>query len=106
MTGRPSRCAVRFITAREGNFGSLNDTELSPFALLSMLETNGLITVSRGNGSFPNSRVYANELLGTNDKANPAAAAGQEANSLFLMTCENKSIKGGYLNHRVVYAKP
>ena len=64
------------------------------------------VTVSGANGSIQYFRVYANELLGTDDIAKPAAAAGQEANSLVLVTCENESVEGGCLNRRVVFAKP
>ena len=34
-----------------------------------------------------------------------AAIAGQEENVLVLVTCENESAAGGYLDRRVVFAK-
>lgn len=85
---------------------TLNDTEFGPFALLNSLEVNDLVTVSGEHGSVQTFRVYANELLGTDDMRKVAAIAGQEANSLVLVTCENESVEGGYLNRRVVFAKP
>ena len=35
-----------------------------------------------------------------------AAIAGQEVNSLVLITCENESAEGGYLHRRAVFARP
>ena len=35
-----------------------------------------------------------------------ASAAEDEPGSLILLTCENESVEGGYLNRRVVFAKP
>ena len=35
-----------------------------------------------------------------------AAIAEKEENTLVLITCENESARGGYLNRRVIFAKP
>jgi hypothetical protein len=35
-----------------------------------------------------------------------ASIAESEENTLVLITCENESADGGYLNRRVVFAKP
>ncbi len=85
---------------------TLNDTEYGPFALLSTMEINDLITVNEEDGSMKLFRVYANELLDPDDMAKLAAIAEQEENSLVLITCENEAAEGGYLNRRVVFARP
>ncbi len=85
---------------------TLSDAEYGPFALLSTLETNDLITVNGENGLMQTFRVYANELLVPDDFEKLAAIAGQEENSLVLITCENESAEGGYLHRRAVFARP
>lgn len=35
-----------------------------------------------------------------------ASTAENEPGSLILLACENESVEGGYLNRRVVFAKP
>ena len=84
----------------------LNNTEIGPFVLLSMLEENDRIFVSTDEGGLRFFSVYANKLLGPNDVNRMASIAEQEENSLILITCENESADGGYLNRRVVFAKP
>ena len=84
---------------------TLNDTEYGPFALLETLETDDLVTVADEEGSLKLFRVYANELLAPDDMETLAAIAGQEENVLVLVTCENESAAGGYLDRRVVFAK-
>ena len=51
-------------------------------------------------------RVYANELIDENDVQKLTKVAQQEADSLVLITCENESVEGGYLDRRVIFAKP
>ncbi len=85
---------------------TLNDTEYGPFALLETLETDDLVTIADEEGSLKLFRVYANELLAPDDMETLAAIAGQEENVLVLVTCENEFAAGGYLDRRVVFAKP
>ena len=85
---------------------TLNDTEFGPFALLGTLELNGLIAVSGRDSGLRTFRVFANELLAPDDMEKAAAIAEREENTLVLITCENESAGGGYLNRRVVFAKP
>ena len=84
---------------------TLNDTEYGPFALLATLEINDLISVADDEGSLKLFRVYANELLEPGDMATLAAIAGEEENPLILVTCENESPDGGYLNRRIIFAR-
>ncbi|MBQ6342265.1 MAG: sortase [Anaerolineaceae bacterium] len=86
---------------------TLNTTSYGPFALLSSLDMNDLIAVSsEDNNNLMFFRVYANELLLPDEMEKLAAIAGQEEDALVLVACENESIDGGYLNRRVVFAKP
>ena len=85
---------------------TLNDTEFGPFALLGTLELNSLIAVSGRDSGLRTFRVFANELLAPDDMEKMAAIAEREENTLVLITCENESAGGGYLNRRVIFAKP
>ena len=80
--------------------------EFGPFALLGTLELNSLIAVSGRDSGLRTFRVFANELLAPDDMEKAAAIAEREENTLVLITCENESAGGGYLNRRVVFAKP
>ena len=85
---------------------TLNSEEYGPFALLSTMEPNDLITVNSEDGTMKLFRVYANELINANDVQKLEKTAEQEADSLVLITCENESVDGGYLDRRVIFAKP
>ena len=85
---------------------TLNNTEYGPFALLSTMQDGDMITVTDKKNDLLIYRVYANELLEPNDIQKLASIAGQEENAMVLVTCENESAEGGYLNRRVVFAKP
>ena len=76
------------------------------FALLHLISLAELVTVADEEGSLKLFRVYANELLAPDDMETLAAIAGQEENVLVLVTCENESADGGYLNRRAVFVKP
>ena len=85
---------------------TLNNTEYGPFALLGTLELNELIAVSGSGNGIRTFRVFANELLAPDDMEKMASIAEREENSLVLVTCENESADGGYLNRRAVFVKP
>lgn len=85
---------------------TLNDRQYGPFALLGTLELNELIAVSGNENDLMTFRVFANELLAPDDLEKIASVAGNEENTLVLITCENESADGGYLNRRAVFAKP
>ena len=76
------------------------------FALLASLEENDSIFVRSGEDELMIFTVYANELVGPYGFAEIASAAENEPGSLMLLTCENESSEGGYLNRRVVFARP
>ena len=85
---------------------TLNTTEYGPFAALSSLQENDRIFVSGADGDMMRFSVFANEILEPDGFDVLAAIAEREPGSLVLVTCENESIGGGYLNRRVVFAKP
>ena len=85
---------------------TLNDREYGPFALLGTLELNELIAVTGRGNDLMTFRVFANELLVPDDMEKIASIAGNEENTLVLITCENESADGDYLNRRAVFAKP
>lgn len=85
---------------------TLNSEDYGPFALLSTMEPNDLIIVNSEEDTIKLFRVYANELIDENDVQKLTKVAQQEADSLVLITCENESVEGGYLNRRVIFAKP
>ncbi len=85
---------------------TLNNTEYGPFALLAQLDGNDLIQVRTADGKLIPFRVYASELIAPDDFETIKMIGEREAGSLILLTCENESLDGGYLNRRVVFAKP
>ena len=85
---------------------TLNDTAYGPFGRLSELDVNDIIFVKKANGSLLRFRVYAGGLVLPDDFESLKRTAEKEAGSLILVTCENESMKGGYLNRRVIFAKP
>ena len=85
---------------------TLDNTSYGPFARLSEMVEGDLIFVEKSNGSLLRFRVYANELILPDDFESLKQTAEREMDSLVLVTCENESVDGGYLNRRVVFAKP
>ena len=84
----------------------LNDTQAGPFVMLFELEENDRIFVNTPDGDLVLFSVYANELLDSDDIEHIVSIADREEGSLVLITCENESENGGYLNRRAVFAKP
>lgn len=85
---------------------TLNNTEIGPFLMLYTMEHNDVIFINQPDGSLLRFGVYANMLVEPDDMQKLAMIAEQEEGSLLLITCENESAEGGYLNRRVVFAKP
>lgn len=84
----------------------LSVSEAGPFREISGLKSGDLVFIRKASGELMQYAVYANELLEPNDLVTMTEIAVQEENGLVLITCENESVDGGYLNRRVVYAKP
>ena len=85
---------------------TLSEDEYGPFALLGTMNVNDMIAVNVEKKGLLVYRVYANELLRPDDISALASIAGQGKNTLVLVTCENESNEGVYLNRRVIFAKP
>ena len=85
---------------------TLNDTDYGPFAMLGTLEANDLITVTGVDRPLKTFRVFENTILAPDAMKAITEIAGREENTLVLITCENESAGGGYLNRRVIFAKP
>ncbi|MHC1773582.1 MAG: InlB B-repeat-containing protein [Flexilinea sp.] len=83
----------------------LNDMEIGPFLFILDLAENDRIFVRNEDEELLTYSVYANELFEPDDFAGVKEKAAQYENSLVLITCENESEDGGYLNRRVVFAK-
>ena len=85
---------------------ALSAEKAGPFILLSTLAQNDTVLISGADGSVQIFRVFANELLDPDDIGKLASIAGNGENTLVLITCENESAAGGYLNRRAVFAEP
>ncbi len=85
---------------------TLDSDTYGPFALLALLEENDKIFVRSADNELMSFTVYANESVEPYGFTEIASAAENEPGSLILLTCENESVEGGYLNRRVVFAKP
>ena len=84
----------------------LNESEMGPFRNIGSLKQYDTIYITLENGMNLPFSVYANELLRPDDYEEIAKIALEDPNSIVLVTCENESKDGGYLNRRVVFAKP
>ena len=84
----------------------LNESEMGPFLNLGSLKQYDTIYITLENGMNLPFSVYANELIRPDDYQVIAKIAAEDPNSIVLVTCENESAEGGYLNRRVVFAKP
>lgn len=84
----------------------LNESEMGPFLNLGSLKQYDTIYISLENGMNLPFSVYANELMRPDDYEAIAKIAAEDPNSIVLVTCENETAAGGYMNRRVVFAKP
>ncbi|MHC1773581.1 MAG: sortase [Flexilinea sp.] len=84
----------------------LNNLEAGPFLFINELAENDRVFVRDVFGKLIEYSVYANELFEPDEFAAVQEKAAEFTNALVLITCENESSEGGYLNRRVVFAKP
>ena len=84
----------------------LSTMEAGPFVMLQWLEDGDLIFITDKYGQLMRYAVYANSLINENDMEVLQKIADNDPRSLTLMTCENESADGRYLNRRVIAAKP
>lgn len=83
----------------------LNTMEAGPFALLLTLQEGDRIFIRNRNELKP-FIIFANELISADDSHALQTIAEKNNKSLVLLTCENESLDGNYINRRVVAAYP
>ena len=81
----------------------LNTTEAGPFALLRELETGDSFMITDSRGTMQTWHVYRNAKIPAGGFSR--IAGDVKDNALLLITCEDESPDGGYLNRRVVLAE-
>ena len=81
----------------------LNTLEQGPFATLSGLKVSDLIFIRGAKDASRTFVVYANELFAADDTEGLLSYA--RPGCMILITCEDESIDGGYLNRRVIFAE-
>ncbi len=81
----------------------LNTTEAGPFALLRTLEPGDSFMITDERGVMQTWHVYRSEKIPAGGFSEIAAEVKE--NALILLTCEDESPDGGYLNRRVVLAE-
>lgn len=82
----------------------LNNTEAGPFLSLGSLEDGARMMVTDTRNNMQTYRVYGNYRIASDGFAEIADAVRE--NALVLITCEDESVDGGYLNRRVILAEP
>ena len=82
----------------------LNNTESGPFLSLGSLESGARVMVTDARNGIQMFRVYGNYKIDSNAFA--SVAGNVRENALVLITCEDESVDGGYLNRRVILAEP
>ena len=82
----------------------LNTTETGPFLFIGTLEENDRIMITDADNVLVTYKVYGNYKIASDDFA--AIADEVRENALVLITCEDESVDGGYLNRRVILAEP
>ena len=81
----------------------LNTEEKGPFATLSGLKVSDLIFIRGAKDASRTFVVYANEKFAADDTEGLLSYA--RPGCMILITCEDESIDGGYLNRRVIFAE-
>ena len=81
----------------------LNTTEAGPFALLRELDAGDSFMITDQRGTMQTWHVYQSAKVPADGFAK--IAGDVKENALVLITCEDESADGGYLNRRVVLAE-
>lgn len=81
----------------------INKEEQGPFLKLSALQESDLIFVRGAKDASRTFVVYANEKFAADDIQGLLSYA--RPGCMILITCEDESIEGGYLNRRVIFAE-
>lgn len=83
----------------------LNSMAAGPFLYISTMQANDRIFIKSTDGKLLTFRVAANELIDAGDMSQIVAESAKYKNPLVLVTCENESLDGGYVNRRVIFAE-
>ena len=81
----------------------LNTTEAGPFALLSSLDEGDSVMITDSRGMMQTWHVYESAKIPADGFSNTAGDVKE--NALVLITCEDESPDGSYLNRRVILAE-
>ena len=82
----------------------LNTTEIGPFLFIGDMQEGDRIMVTDAENNLQLYKVYGNYKVASNGFAEVANEVRE--NALVLITCEDESVDGGYINRRVVMAEP
>ena len=82
----------------------LNTTEVGPFLFIGTMHEGDRIMVNDADNSMLVYKVYVNYKVAADGFAGIADEIHE--NALILITCEDESLDGGYLNRRVILAEP
>ena len=82
----------------------LNNTEAGPFLFIGKLEKGDRVMIRDHRGALETYQVYGNYKIAADGFASIADEVC--SNALVLITCEDESTEGGYLNRRVILAEP
>ena len=93
----------RGITVLTGH-NHLNNTEAGPFLFISTLETNDRLFITDADQTLKSFKVYGNYKIPTDGFS--AISGFLKENTLVLITCEDESVDGEYINRRVIFAEP
>ena len=82
----------------------LNSTEAGPFLFIGRMEAGDRIMITDAGNNAIIYKVYGNYKIASDGFASVADELRE--NALVLITCEDESVDGGYLNRRVILAEP
>ena len=82
----------------------LSASESGPFLFLETLENEDRIFIAGREQEMYVYKVYGNYKIPADGFA--SIAGDVHENTLILITCEDESVEGGYLNRRVIFADP
>ena len=82
----------------------LNTTEAGPFLFIRELEEGDRMMILGKRSRMQSYQVYGNYKIAADGFE--SIASDIRDNSLVLITCEDESVDGGYLNRRVILAEP
>ena len=82
----------------------LNSAQAGPFLFINTMKTGDRIMITDADNAMRIYRVYGIYKIASNGFA--SIAEDLRENALVMITCEDESVSGGYLNRRVVFAEP